>query len=200
MNEQNPPPYHLRRARQCHKIQGAILVGCLAILGYLLIALDSKNLLTLILVLIFIATPLTIAFFAIDRKIKYWESPYLLYSQEFCYKPRLRSGIQVPIQGEYHFPVAVNTPDILERINAAAEDGMSKFFSMYQVATDYEESRKLLVEILTPEIDALDIEVFRIRILKIHFPSSQQHHSLLTQYEPESTLFAPQKSMAASAE
>lgn len=200
MNEQNPPPYHLRRARQCHKIQGAILIGCLAILGYLLIALDSRNLLTLILVLLFIATPLTVAFFAVDRKIKYWESPYQLYSQEFCYKPKLKSGIRVPIEGEYHFPVAVSSQNVLERINAVAEDGINKFFGLYQVATDYEETRKLLVEILTPEIDSLDIEVFRIRILKIHFPSSQQHYSLMTPYEAEGSEFAPPKSMAASAE
>lgn len=129
MNEQNPPPYHLKKAEWFHKIQVAILAACLGILIYLLVALDTKNLLTLILELIFMALPLTVAYFVIDRKIRYWQSPYQLYSQEFTYKPKLKSGIHVPIQIEYHYPTAVNTPDVLERINTAAEAAIDNAFS-----------------------------------------------------------------------
>lgn len=173
MNEQNPPPYHLKKSERFHKIQGAILVSCLAILVYLLIALDTKNLLTLILVLVFMALPLTVAFFVMDRKIKYWQSPYQLYSQEFTYRPTLKSGIHVPIQVEYHFPIAVNTPDVLDRINEAARSAMNNAFSSLYFPSDYEQTRAVLVEAIDREIRLLDIEVFRVRVLKIDFPSSR---------------------------
>lgn len=172
MNEQNPPPYHLKKSERFHKIQVAILVSCLAILVYLLIALDTKNLLTLILVLVFMALPLTVAFFVMDRKIKYWQSPYQLYSQEFIYRPKLKSGIHVPIQVEYHFPIAVNTPDVLDRIDEAARAAMDKAFSSLYFPSDYEQTRAVLVEAIDRETRLLDIEVFRVRVLKIDFPSS----------------------------
>jgi hypothetical protein len=173
MNEQNPPPYHLKKAEWFHKIQFAILAGCVGILIYLLVALDTKNLLTLILVLIFMALPLTVAYFVIDRKIRYWQSPYQLYSQEFTYKPKLKSGIHVPIQVEYHFPTAVNTPDVLTRINGAAETAINAEFSSLYFPIDYEQTRATLVEAVDREIQLLDIEVFRVRILKIDFPSTR---------------------------
>jgi hypothetical protein len=174
MNEQNPPPYHLKRAEQFHRLQVAVLIGCLGILVYLLIALDTKNLLTLLLELIFMALPLTITFFAVDRRIKYWQSPYQLYSQEFLYKPKLKSGMQVPVQVEYHFPVAVNSPSVLERLNAAAETAINKAFSSLYTPGGYEETRKVIVDGLEEEIKTLDIEVFRVRVLKIDFPTSRQ--------------------------
>ena len=174
MNEQNPPPYHLKRAEQFHRLQVAVLISCLGILVYLLIALDSKNLLTLILVLIFMALPLTIAFFAVDRRIKYWQSPYQLYSQEFTYKPKLKSGMLVPIQVEYDFPVAVNSHSVLERINTAAEAAIGTAFSTLYTPGGYEETRKVIVDGLEEEITKLDIEVFRVRVLKIDFPTSRQ--------------------------
>lgn len=173
MNEQNPPPYHLKKAERFHKIQFAILAGCVGILIYLLIDLDTKNLLTLILVLIFMALPLTVAYFVIDRRIRYWQSPYQLYSQEFTYKPKLKSGIHVPIQVEYHFPTAVNTPDVLSRINAAAETAINSDFSSLYFPNDYEQTRATLVEAVDREIQLLDIEVFRVRVLKIDFPSTR---------------------------
>lgn len=175
MNEQNPPPYHLKKAERFHKIQVAILVSCLAILIYLLVALDTKNLLTLILVLVFMALPLTVAFFVMDRKIKYWQSPYQLYSQEFIYRPRLKSGIHVPMQVEYHFPTAVNSPDVLGRIDEAARAAMDQAFSSLYFPSDYEQTRASLVEAIDREIRLLDIEVFRVRVLKIDFPSSRMH-------------------------
>ena len=173
MNEQNPPPYHLKKAERFHKIQVAILVACLAILIYLLVALDTKNLFTLILVLVLVALPLTVAYFVIDRRIRYWQSPYQLYSQEFTYKPRLKSGIHVPIQVEYHFPTVVNTPDVLGRINAAAEVAISSAFSGVYFPSDYEQTRATLVRAVEKEIKLLDIEVFRVRVLKIDFPSTR---------------------------
>lgn len=174
MNEQNPPPYHLKRAEQFHRLQVAVLISCLGILVYLLIALDTKNLLTLLLELIFMALPLTIAFFVVDRRIKYWQSPYQLYSQEFLYKPTLKSGMRVPVQVEYHFPVAVNSSSVLERINAAAEAAISKAFSPLYTPGGYEETRKVIVDGIEDEIKKLDIEVFRVRVLKIDFPTSRQ--------------------------
>lgn len=173
MNEQNPPPYHLKRAEGFHKIQLAILAACLGILIYLLVALDTRNLLTLILVLIFMALPLTIAYFVIDRRIRYWQSPYQLYSQEFTYKPKLKSGIQVPVLVEYHFPTAVNTPDVLHRINTTAETAIDNAFSSVYFPTDYEQTRETLVRAVEKEIQLLDIEVFRVRVLKIDFPSTR---------------------------
>ena len=173
MNEQNPPPYHLKKAEWFHKIQVAILAACLGILIYLLVALDTKNLLTLILELIFMALPLTIAYFVIDRRIRYWQSPYQLYSQEFTYKPKLKSGIHVPIEIEYHFPTAVNTPDVLQRINTAAEAAIDNAFSSLYFPSDYEQTRATLVEAVDREIRLLDIEVFRVRVLKIDFPSTR---------------------------
>ncbi len=142
MNEQNPPPYHLKKAEWFHKIQVAILAGCLGILVYLLVALDTKNLLTLILVLMFMALPLTVAYFVIDRRIRYWQSPYQLYSQEFTYKPKLKSGIHVPIQVEYHFPTAVNTPDVLDRIDDSCQRRRSTMHfprSIFQAITSRQE-------------------------------------------------------------
>ena len=174
MNEQNPPPYHLKRAEQFHRLQVAVLISCLGILVYLLIALDTKNLLTLLLVLIFMALPLTITFFVVDRRIKYWQSPYQLYSQEFSYKPKLKSGMLVPIQVEYHFPVAVNSTSVLERVNTAAETAINAAFSTLYTPGGYEETRKVVVDGLEDEIKRLDIEVFRVRVLKIDFPTSRQ--------------------------
>ena len=174
MNEQNPPPYHLKRAEQFHRLQVAVLISCLAILVYLLIALDSKNLLTLILVLVFMALPLTVAFFAVDRRIRYWQSPYQLYSQEFTYKPKLKTGMLIPIQVEYHCPVAVNSQSVLERINTAAEAAIAMAFSTLYTPGGYEETRKVIVDGLDEEIKKLDIEVFRVRVLKIDFPTSRQ--------------------------
>lgn len=179
MNEQNPPPYHLKTAERFHRLQMAVLVGCLAILIYLLIALDTRNLLTLILVLLFLALPLIIAYFFLDRRIRYWQSPYQLYSQEFCYKPKLRSGIQVPIQVEYHFPVAVNAPSVLEHINAVAETAINVSYAGLFTPSGYEETRKAIVDGLDEEIKKLDIEVFRVRVLKIDFPTSRHW------YDPE---------------
>jgi hypothetical protein len=179
MNEQNPPPYHLKKSERFHKIQVAILVSCLAILIYLLVALDTKNLLTLILVLVFMALPLTASFFVIDRKVKYWQSPYQLYSQEFIYRPRLKSGIHVPIQVEYHFPIAVNTPHVLDRIDETARAAINKAFSSLYFPSDYEQTRATLVEAIDREIQRLDIEVFRVRVLKIDFPSSRM------QFDPD---------------
>lgn len=173
MNEQNPPPYHLKNAEWFHKIQVAILAACLGILIYLLVALDTKNLLTLILVMIFMALPLTVAYFVIDRRIRYWQSPYQLYSREFTYKPQLKSGIHVPVQVEYHFPTAVNTPDVLARIDAAAEAAMDRAFSALYFPSDYEQTRATLVEAVDRETQLLDIEVFRVRVLKIDFPSTR---------------------------
>jgi hypothetical protein len=173
MNEQNPPPYHLKKAEWFHKLQIAILAACLGILIYLLVALDTKNLLTLMLVLVFMALPLIIAYFVIDRKVRYWQSPYQLYSQEFTYKPRLKSGIHVPVQVEYHFPMAVNTPDVLQRINAAAESAIDRVFGAFYFPSDYEQTRATLVEAVDREIQLLDIEVFRVRVLKIDFPSTR---------------------------
>jgi hypothetical protein len=178
INEQNPPPHHVEQAEHCQRMQQGILLSCMAILIYLLIALDSQNLLLLLLVLIFMASPLTAAFFMVDRKIKYWEKPYQLYSQEFSYRPKLKSGVQVPIHVEYQFPTSVTTPEILDRIHEAAESGISRFFSAFQMATDYEETRRLFVQILTPEIEKLGIDIFRIHILKIHFPASQEYYTL----------------------
>jgi hypothetical protein len=174
MNEQNPPPYHLKRAEQFHRLQVAVLICCLGILVYLLIALDTKNLLTLLLVLIFMALPLTIAYFAVDRRMKYWQSPYQLYSQEFLYRPKLKSGMLVPVQVEYHFPVAVNSASVLERINETAEAAISEAFSSLYSPGGYEETRKVIVDGLEDEIKRLDIEVFRVRVLKIDFPTSRQ--------------------------
>lgn len=173
MNEQNPPPYHLKRAEWFHKIQVAILVACLAILIYLLVALDTKNLFILILVLVLVALPLIVAYFVIDRRIRYWQSPYQLYSQEFTYKPRLKSGIHVPIQVEYHFPTVVNTPDVLGRINATAEAAINDALSTLYFPSDYEQTRATLVQAIEKEIQLLDIEVFRVRVQKIDFPSTR---------------------------
>jgi hypothetical protein len=175
MNEQNPPPDHLARAEHFQKIQLGILIGCLVILVYLLVALDSANLLLLLLVLLFMALPLTAAFFVVDRKIKYWEKPYQLYSREFCYKPKLKSGIQVPIQLEYQFPAPGRSLDVSNCIHAAAEQGLDQRFSQLSHPIDYEETRKLLVGVLTPEIERLGIEVFRIHIIKIQMPLSQYY-------------------------
>lgn len=174
MNEQNPPPYHLKKAEQFHKLQLAILVSCVAILGYLLLELDTKNLLVLILVLVFMALPLTFAYFVVDRRIRYWQSPYQLYSQEFLYKPALKSGIRVPVQVEYHFPIAVNTPNVLQRIDAAASGAIDAAFASLYFPSDYEQTRTMLVEAVDREIKQLDIEVFRVRVLKIDYPPTRQ--------------------------
>jgi len=178
VNEQNPPPYHVEQAEHCQRVQQGILLSCMAILIYLLIALDSQNLFILLLVLVFMASPLTAAFFMVDRKIKYWEKPYQLYSLEFCYRPKLKSGVHVPIRVEYQFPTSVNTPEILDHIHDVAETGISTFFSAFHVATDYEETRRLFVQILAPEIEKLGIDIFRVHVVKIHFPPSQQYHTV----------------------
>jgi hypothetical protein len=196
MNEQNPPPEHLARAEYFQKIQLGILVGCLVILLYLLVALDSANLLLLLMVLVFMALPLTAAYFIVGRRVKYWEKPYPLYSREYSYKPKLKSGMQVPIQVEYQFPTPVNSSGILDRIHAAAEEGLSRSFSLRSDATDYEETRRLLAEVLTPEIERLDIEVFRVHITNIQMPLSQ-YHSILTLLDVERSLPEPPKFLAA---
>jgi hypothetical protein len=196
MNEQNPPPDHLARAEYFQKIQLGILVGCLAILLYLLVALDSANLLLLLMVLIFMALPLTAAFFIVGRKIKYWERPYQMYSRDFSYKPKLKSGMQVPIEVEYQFPTPVNSPGVLSQIHVAAEEGLGQSFAMRSDAPDYEENRRLLAEVLSPEIERLGIEVFRIHIAKIQLPSSQ-YHSVATLFSVDTTLPTAPKSFAA---
>jgi len=173
MNERNPPPYHLDRAETCHRVEIGLFLGCVVILVCLIIAINTDNLLFLLIISIFMALPLAIGFFVVNKKIKYWEKPYQLYSQEFSYKPKLKSGYQVPIEVEYQFPATANTPNVLNRINAAATYGLRKSFAALDVATDYEETRKILVEALEKETERLDIEVFRIRILKIHLPPSR---------------------------
>jgi len=198
MNEQNPPPDHIARAEYFQKIQLSILLGCLAILLYLLVALDSANLFHLLLVLVFMALPLTIAFFMVGRQIRYWEKPFQLYSREFSYKPALKSGIQVPIQVEYQFPTAVDSPDVLHRIHAAAEEGLDGSFSQLADPGDYEATRKLLAKVLEPEIKSLEIEVFRIHIAKIQVPSSQ-YYSFGSPIRVGAALQEPIKSMAARA-
>ncbi len=196
MNEQNPPPEHVARAEHFHKVQLGILVGCVVILLYLLFALDSANLLMLLMVLIFMALPLTAAFFIVGRKIKYWEKPYQMYSREFSYKPKLDSGMQVPITVEYQFPTAMNSPAVLDRIHAAADEGLLRSFAMRSEAPDYEDARSLLAEVLSPEIERLGIEVFRIHITKIQLPSSQ-YHSVATLFSLDTPVTATPKSLAA---
>jgi hypothetical protein len=198
MNEQNPPPEHLARAEYFQKIQLGILLGCLVILVYLLVALDSANLLLLLMVLVFMALPLTAAFFIVGRKIGYWEKPYQLYSREFSYKPRLKSGVQVPIEVEYQFPTSVTATGVLDQIHVAAEEGLSRSYVTLSVATDYEETRRLLVEVLAPEIERYAIEVFRIHIAKIQLPSSQ-YQSVATLFSVETSLPEAPKSLAAKA-
>jgi hypothetical protein len=197
MNEQNPPPDHLATAEYFQKVQLGILAGCLMILLYLLVALDSANLLLLLLVLVFLALPLTVAFFVVDRKVKYWEKPFQLYSREFSYKPKLASGVQVPVQVEYQFPTAVNTSDTLECLHAAAAAGIDKSYSSLSDPSDYEETRRLLVQVLSPEIERLGIEVFRIHIVKIQYPSQRYSFSMSYPEEPAS-IDAP-RSLAARA-
>jgi hypothetical protein len=198
MNEQNPPPDHLARAEYFQKVQLGILVGCLVILLYLLVALDSANLLLLLMVLIFMALPLTAAFFIVGRKIKYWEKPYQMYSREFSYKPKLKSGTQVPVEVEYQFPTAVNSPAVLNQIHAAADQGLRQAFAMRSAALDYEETRMLLAEVLSPEIERLGIEVFRIHIARIQLPSSQ-YHSVATLFSVDTAAPGTPKSLATKA-
>ena len=197
MNEQNPPPDHLATAEYFQKVQLGILAGCLMILLYLLVALDSANLLLLLMVLVFLALPLTVAFFVVDQKVKYWEKPFQLYSREFSYKPKLKSGAQVPVQVEYQFPTEVNTSDTLDRIHAAASSGIDKSYSLLSDPSDYEETRRLLVQVLSPEIERLGIEVFRIHIVKIQYPSQRYSFSMSYPEEPAS-MDAP-RSLAARA-
>lgn len=198
MNEQNPPPEHLARAEYFQKMQLGILLGCVVILVYLLVALDSANLLLLLMVLVFMALPLTAAFFIVGRKIKYWEKPYQLYSREFSYKPKLKSGMQVPIEVEYQFPTPVTSAGVLDQIHTAAGEGLSRSFAMRSIATDYEECRRLLVEVLGPEIERHGIEVFRIHIAKIQLPSSQ-YQSVVTLFSAETSSRDATKSLAAKA-
>jgi hypothetical protein len=197
MNEQNPPPDHLARAEYFQKVQLGILAGCLVILLYLLVALDSANLLLLLMVLVFLALPLTVAFFVVDRKVKYWEKPFQLYSREFSYKPKLTTGIQIPVQVEYQFPTAVNTSDTLERIHVAASSGIDKSYSSLSDPSDYEETRRLLVQVLSPEIERLGIEVFRIHIIKIQSPL--QRYSFSTSFAEEPSPIDAPRSLAAKA-
>ena len=75
---------------------------------------------------------------------------------------------------EYHFPVAANSPGVLERINASAEESINMAFSTLYTPGGYEEIRKVIVDGLEEEIKRLDIEVFRVRVLKIDFPTSRQ--------------------------
>jgi len=195
MNEQNPPPEHLARADYFQKIQLGILLGCLVILVYLLVALDSANLLFLLMVLVFMALP---TFFILGRKIRYWEKPYQLYSREFSYKPKLKSGMQVPIEVEYQFPTSVTAAGVLDRLHSSAEEGLSRSFATRSIATDYEESRRLLVEVLGPEIERYGIEVFRIHIAKIQPPSSQ-YQSVATLFSVETSSPDAPRSLAAKA-
>jgi hypothetical protein len=197
MNEQNPPPEHLEMAEYFQKVQLGILAGCLVILLYLLVALDSANLLSLLLILVFLALPLTVTFFVVDRKIQYWEKPFQLYSREFSYKPKLASGVQVPVQVEYQFPTEVNTSDTLERVHAAAAAGIDKSYSSLSDPSDYEETRRLLVQVLSPEIERLGIEVFRIHIVKIQYPS--QRYSFSTSFTEELSFIDAPRSLAAKA-
>jgi hypothetical protein len=197
MNEQNPPPDHLAEAEYFQKVQLGILAGCLVILLYLLVALDSANLLVLLMVLVFLALPLTVTFFVVDGKVKYWEKPFQLYSREFSYKPKLTSGVQVPIQVEYQFPTEVNTSETLESIHATAASGIDNFYSCLSNPSDYEETRRLLVQVLSPEIERLGIEVFRIHIVKIQYPSQRYSFSASFHEEPAS-IDAP-RSLAARA-
>lgn len=198
MNEQNPPPEHLARAEYFQKIQLGILLGCLVILVYLLVALDSANLFLLLMVLVFMALPLTAAFFIVGRKISYWEKPYQMYSHEFSYKPKLKSGMPVPVDVEYQFPTPVNSAGVLDQIQAAAEEGLNRSFATRSYATDYEETRRLLVEVLTPEIERLGIEVFRIHIAKIQPPSSQ-YQSVASLFSVETSSPEAPRSLAAKA-
>lgn len=167
MNEQNPPPYHLGKAQTYHRIEIGLLLSGVVILVCFMVAIDTDNLLFLLAIFIFMACPLTVAFFVVDKKIKYWEKPYRLYSQQFSYRPKLKTGIQVPIEVEYQFPTTANSPNTLDRINAAAHDGIDKSFASLWTATDYEETRKIVVEALEEETQVLGIEVFRVRVEKI---------------------------------
>jgi hypothetical protein len=198
MNEQNPPPEHVARAEYFQKVQLGILLGCLVILVYLLVALDSANLLFLLMVLVFMALPLTAAFFIVGRKIRYWEKPYQLYSREFSYKPKLKSGMQVPIEVEYQFPTPVTSAGVLDQIHAAADEGLGRSFATRSAATDYEETRRLMVEVLAPEIERYGIEVFRIHIAKIQLPSSQ-YQSVATLFSAETSSLDAPRSLAAKA-
>lgn len=198
MNEQNPPPEHVARAESYQKVQLGILACCLMLLVYLLIALDSTNLLVLLMLLVFMALPLTVAFFVLDRKIKYWGKPYQLYSREFSYKPKLASGIQVPVQVEYQFPTAVSASGDIDRVHAAASAGLDRSFSSLAHPTDYEETRRMLVQVLAPEIERLGIEVFRIHIVKIQFPSPQRY-SFATSFSEDTVSADAPKSLAAKA-
>jgi hypothetical protein len=198
MNEQNPPPDHVERSEYFQKIQLGILLGCVGILLYLLVALDSTNLLLLLMVIVFLALPLTATFFVVGRKIKYWEKPYQLYSREFSYRPKLRSGMQVPIDGEYQFPDSMNLPSVLNQIHAAAEEGLCRVFATRSVPTDYEETRRLLAEVLSPKVERLGVEVFRIHIAKIQLPSTQ-YHSFTPSFGVGTPLPDPPKSLAAKA-
>ena len=169
INEQNPPPFHLAKAEDCRRLQISLLMGCLVILGYLLIALDTENMFFLLFVLVFMALPLTLSFFMIDTRIKRWERPYQLYSQEFGSRPRLKSGIQVPIRIEYQFPSSAASLDILQRLHAIADSALQQSFSSNYIAADYEETRDIVVRALEPEIEKLGIAVFRVHIAKIEF-------------------------------
>jgi len=170
MNEQNPPPYHLEHADFCYRVEKGLLFGCVLILVNLIVAINTNNLLFLLATAIFLTLPLTIAFFVVDRKIQFWERPYSLYARTFTYNPQLKSGVRVPLEVEYQFPTTANTPEILERLNTAAEEGLNRSFSSVYRAPEYEEARKTLVEALEPEVAALDIEVFRIHVLRIQVP------------------------------
>jgi len=167
MNEQNPPPYHLEHAEFCYRVEKGLLFGCVLILINLIVAINTNNLFFLLMTAIFLTLPLTIAFFVVDRKIQFWERPYSLYARTFSYDPQLKSGVRVPIEVEYQFPTTANTPEILDRLNTAAKNAMKKSFASLYVAPEYEETRRILVEALEPEVQALDIEVFRIHVLRI---------------------------------
>lgn len=170
MNEQNPPPYHLERAEFCYRVEKGLLLGCVLILVNLIVAINTNNLLFLLATAIFLTLPLTIAYFVVSRRIRFWEKPYSLYSRTFSYHPQLQSGVRVPIEVEYQFPTVVDTPEVLDRVDAAARDGLNNSLCALYVAPDYEETRNILIQALEEETEALGIEVFRIHVVKIHIP------------------------------
>jgi hypothetical protein len=106
--------------------------------------------------------------------------------------------MQVPIEVEYQFPTPVDSAGLLEPIHAAAEEGLSRSFATRSVAIGYEETRRLLIEVLAPEIERYGIEVFRIHIAKIQLPSSQ-YQSAATLFSEESSSRDAMKSFAAKA-
>jgi len=101
------------------------------------------------------------------REYSAWKTLFPLVPSEHVFKPILKDGSEASIKLQFQSSSQHQSPDALQRLNAATLSGLNHAFVKLEKPPDYPELKRIVQHSIEEEVQRLEFAVFQTRIIEI---------------------------------